>query len=99
MSIISSNIFPTRLSNSKNSPQMKWTGSKKFSKEKDKEEEEEDEEEETGGEGNKEEEKEATSLRSRKSTEVENLSSIESQFEMDENAIEDPIEDEGRNLA
>ena len=85
----------TRLSHSKNSPQMKWTGSKKFSKEKDKEEEEE----ETGGEGNKEEEKEATSLRSRKSTEVENLSSIESQFEMDENATEDPIEDEGRNLA
>ena len=93
------NILPTRLSRSKNSPQMKWTGSKKFSKEKE-EKEEEEEEGEMGGEEKKEEEKkEQSSLRSRKSTEIENLSSVASQFEIEENAIEDPVEDERRNWA
>ena len=78
---------------------MKWTGSKKFSKEKE-EKEEEEEEGEMGGEEKKEEEKkEQSSLRSRKSTEIENLSSVASQFEIEENAIEDPVEDERRNWA
>ena len=93
------NILPTRLSRSKNSPQMKWTGSKKFSKEKEKEKEEAEMGEELGGEENKKEEKEEFSLRSRKSTEIENLSSVASQFEIEENAIEDPVEDERRNWA
>ena len=75
---------------------MKWTGSKKISKEE--EEEEEEVEEETGDE-NREEGEEGIILRSRKTTEIENLSSIDSQFEMDENAMEEPSEEKGGNLS
>ena len=72
----------TRLSHSKNSPQLKWTGSKKFSKEKSKEKEEEEKGEENQG------EEEDSSSRSRKTTEISILS-------IEEKSVDQSDEEEG----